>query len=87
MLVVSDGLAGMKQCTPAHMYVYQGDFSKILEDIDKGIIPCGSGKVFPVEFANPDDDISKMNVGWDESPSTTYYGGNNIGGFQFGSMG
>lgn len=88
MLIIQDGgpFAG-RACTPAHMYVYEGDFSKILEDIEKGQIPCGSGQPFPVEFTNPEDDISKMNSGWGDQPSTTYHGGNNINGFIFGNMG
>lgn len=86
MLIIQEGALAGRPCTPAHRYVYQSDFSKILEDIAKGEIPCGSGQPFPVEFANPDDDISKMNSGWGSSPDSTYYGGNNIGGFQFGSM-
>lgn len=87
MMIVQDGPLAGKPCTPAHIYVYQSDFAKILEDIDKGLIPCGSGQPFPVEFDNPEDDISRMNSGWGDSPSTTYYGGNNINGFIFGKMG
>lgn len=86
MLIISDGPIGSTPITPAHRYVYQGDFAKILEDIERGEIPCGSGQPFPVEFADPNDDLSKMNQGWDV-PTTTYNGGNNIYGFQFGSMG
>ena len=54
MLIVQDGILGQRVCTPAHRYVYQGDFGKILEDIEKGEIPCGSGQPFPVEFDNPE---------------------------------
>lgn len=86
MLIVQDGILGQRVCTPAHRYVYQGDFGKILEDIEKGEIPCGSGQPFPVEFANPEDDISGMNQGWGNSSGTTYNGGNVINGFTFGSM-
>lgn len=86
MLVISEGPLAGRACTPAHRYVFQGDFAKILEDIEKGEIPCGSGQPFPVEFDNPEDDISKMNVGWGDSTSTTYSGGNVINGFTFGSM-
>lgn len=86
MMIVQDGPLAGRVCTPAHRYVYQSDFAKILEDIDKGEIPCGSGQPFPVEFANPEDDISRMNSGWGDSPSTTYNGGNVINGFTFGSM-
>ena len=85
MMIVQEGELAGRPCTPAHRYVYQSDFSKILEDIDKGEIPCGSGQPFPVEFADPNDDISKMNSGWGNS-TATYNGGNNFNGFTFGSM-
>lgn len=88
MLIIQEGPLAGRACTPAHRYVYQGDFMKILEDIDKGEIPCGSGQPFPVEFTNPEDDISKMNSGWgSSSPSPTYNGGNVINGFTFGNIG
>ena len=48
MLLYSDGVLGSKPITPAHRYVYQSDWAKILEDIDKGEVPCGSGQPFPV---------------------------------------
>lgn len=86
MLVISEGPLAGRACTPAHRYVFEGDFSKILEDIDRGEIPCGSGQPFPVEFNNPEDDISKMNVGWGDPTATTYNGGNVFNGFTFGSM-
>ena len=86
MLIVQKGEFAQKPCTPAHVYVYQSDFIKILEDIARGDIPCGSGHPFPVEFENPDEDISRMNAGWGDSPNTTYNGGNIINGFIFGSM-
>ena len=85
MMIVQEGELAGRACTPAHRYVYQSDFSKILEDIDKGEIPFGSGMPFPVEFADPNDDISKMNSGWGNSTST-YNGGNTFNGFTFGSM-
>ena len=72
MLIVQDGILGQRVCTPAHRYVYQGDFGKILEDIERGEIP--------------EDDISGMNQGWGNSSGTTYNGGNVINGFTFGSM-
>ena len=86
MMVVSDGLTTNKDLTPAHTYAYEGDFNVLLEAIANGKIPCGSGRVFPVEFADPNDDLSKMNTGWD-SPSTTYTGGNVLGKFFGGVLG
>lgn len=85
MLIYSDGPLSGKNLTPAHTYVYQTDFAKILEDIEKGIIPCGSGQPFPVEFENPAEAIGDMNSGWNE-PAASYNGGNNYNGFLFGPM-
>lgn len=34
--------------TPAHTYATINDFSMILGDIEKGLIPCHTGKPFPV---------------------------------------
>lgn len=68
--------------TPAHQYAYQSDFARILEDIDKGIIPCGSGQTFPIEFDNPADSIG--NSGWGQSSNVVYNGGNIVNGFTFG---
>lgn len=85
MIIYSDGALGMKPITPAHRYVFQHDFTKILEDIDKGEIPCGSGQPFPVEFANPDD-APKASSWSTPQPTTTYQGGNVFNGFIFGDM-
>lgn len=85
-MIITQDAFGSKPRTPAHIYVYQSDFAKILEDIEKGLIPCGSGQPFPVEFSDPNDDISKMNSGWGNPSSTIYNGGNTFNGFTFGSM-
>lgn len=85
MMIISDGVV-KKDLTPAHTYSYEGDFNVLLDAIANGKIPCGSGRPFPVEFADPNDDLSKMNTGWD-SPSTTYTGGNVLGKFFNGVLG
>lgn len=85
MMIISDGVVN-KDLTPAHTYSYEGDFNVLLDAIANGKIPCGSGRPFPVEFADPNDDLSKMNTGWD-SPSTTYTGGSVIGRFFGGVLG
>lgn len=72
MILYSDGPLGSKPITPAHRYVFQSDFGKILEDIERGEIPCGSGKPFPVEFERPEDNPSGMD--WSE-PQDVYHGG------------
>ena len=88
MLLYSDGVLGSKPITPAHRYVYQSEWAKILEDIEKGEVPCGSGQPFPVEWADPKDAPSERDANWGASNAT--YNGGGIGnifqGFQFGSM-
>ena len=65
----------VKFMTPAHKYSYQTDFEEILNDIAKGVIPCGSGQVFPVECNDPNDHLMKRNPGWE---NTTVYSGGSI---------
>ena len=85
MLIINDNSLG-KPKTPAHDYVYQSDFAKILEDIDRGIIPCGSGQPFPLEFQNPDDDIVKMDS-FSNRPAPTAVYNNTLSMFGFGNLG
>lgn len=76
----------LKRMTPAHMYSHETDFEHLLEDISKGIIPCGSGQVFPVESNDPNDHLMKANPGWDQ-PTTVYSGGSVLNKFFNGMLG
>lgn len=79
MIIYTDGVLGSKPITPAHRYVWQHDFAKIIEDIDKGEVPCGSGQPFQVEFEDPND--APHQTSWS---GNTYQGGNAFNGFIFG---
>ncbi len=41
-----------RELTPAHVYVSTSDFAAILSDMERGLLPVGTGKPFPVEFDN-----------------------------------
>lgn len=43
------------EMTPAHTYAMTNDFSKILDGLARGEIPCGSGRPFNVNWANDND--------------------------------
>ena len=40
------------EMTPAHTYIMTTDFSKILDGLVNGDIPCGSGRPFDVNWNN-----------------------------------
>lgn len=82
MMITSESEIKM---TPAHQYSYESDFERILEDIGKGIIPCGSGQVFPVECNDPNDYLMKQNRGWDNT-GPVYSGGSALGRFFNGML-
>lgn len=50
-----------KELTPAHVYVSVNDFSTILSDMEKGLLPTGTMKPFPVEFEEEKNEVSRMN--------------------------
>lgn len=48
-----NGLTG--NMTPYQVYVAINDFAKILDEINDGNLPTGSGQVFPVNFKTKTD--------------------------------
>lgn len=78
MIIYTDGEIGSKPITPAHRYSYQNDFAKILEDIERGEIPCGSGRPFPVQWANAEDAPSDGNQSWGSGPTLNGGGPNSL---------
>lgn len=52
--------------TPAHTYIAVSDFSAILDDISRDLIPTGTGKIFPVvwdsDFREENDKLMKGDI-------------------------
>lgn len=53
--ISSNGLSKKHEWTPMHAYASARDFSIILNDIQKGELPVGTGKPFPVNFPDEED--------------------------------
>ena len=53
--ISSNGLSWEHEWTPMHSYQSTTDFSTILNDIQKGELPTGTGKPFPVNFAEEEE--------------------------------
>lgn len=63
MLYVSDDVTGI-HLTPAHDYLTVTDMEVILNDIDRGLIPTGTGQPFPVVWPSDfsDKDGADLNL-------------------------
>jgi hypothetical protein len=59
MMYVTDDVSGI-HITPAHDYMTVINFENILDDINRGLIPTGTGQIFPVVW--PSDFTDKENA-------------------------
>jgi hypothetical protein len=53
--ISSNGLSQKHEWTPMHAYAATKDFATILNDIQKGELPVGTNKPFPVNFAEEEE--------------------------------
>ena len=51
-IMSTDANGNNTEMTPAHTYIMTTDFSKILDGLVNGEIPCGSGRPFDVNWTS-----------------------------------
>ena len=60
MDIYVSGNAQKHEMTPMHAYKGTPDFSVILKDMERGLLPVGTGKPFPVVFQDDDDQMTNQ---------------------------